>query len=199
MTQLQILREAWPSQIVITIRQPQIFIVNLGVELKWQILRAIQNPQLVRHDFNLARRQLWVFRPRHSRRHFAGDLNHILAAQTVGLLRDRCIFFGPKHNLRQTFAIAQIDKNHAAVIARDVHPAGKRDLLADVGFAKRIAVVRAIHGRPHSGRGDKSRKRLASRERRLLACRGRQLADRFPTRWNILPGAFSAGLPKRTG
>jgi hypothetical protein len=47
--------------------------------------------------------------------------------------------------LCQTFAIAQIDENDAAMIAHNIYPTGKRDLPADIAFAKRIAIVRAIH------------------------------------------------------
>jgi len=38
--------------------------------------------------------------------------------------------------LSETFAIAQIDKNNAAVIARHVHPTGERHAFADVSFAQ---------------------------------------------------------------
>jgi hypothetical protein len=45
--------------------------------------------------------------------------------------------FPPGENhLSQSFAVAQINENHAAVIAGDVHPSGKRDLPADIAFAK---------------------------------------------------------------
>ncbi len=64
------------------------------------------------------------------------DLNHIFATQCVRLLRKLGVFFRAKNDLRQPFAIAQIDENDAAMIARDIYPAGKRDLLADVAFAK---------------------------------------------------------------
>ena len=66
------------------------------------------------------------------------------------LLRKLGVFFRPKDNLRQPFVIAQINEDDAAVIARDMHPAGKRDLLTDVAFPKRIAIVRAIHVSCHS-------------------------------------------------
>src|SRR5581483_4856824 len=46
----------------------------------------------------------------------------------------------------QPFAVAQIDENDAAVIAARMHPAGERDGPANVRFAKRVAVSRAIHG-----------------------------------------------------
>ena len=42
--------------------------------------------------------------------------------------------------------IAQVDENHAAVIAAHLHPAGQNDLLSDVGGCQLIAVVSPIHG-----------------------------------------------------
>ena len=54
----------------------------------------------------------------------------------MSLLREFSIFFRAKNNLRQPFAIAQINEDHAAMIARDIYPAGKSDFLADVAFAK---------------------------------------------------------------
>jgi len=60
------------------------------------------------------------------------------------LLRKLGVLLGTKDNLRQPFAIAQIHEDDAAMISRDVHPAGERDFAADVRLAKRITVVRAI-------------------------------------------------------
>jgi hypothetical protein len=63
-------------------------------------------------------------------------LNDIFAAQRMRLLCEVGIFLGPKNHLSQSFAVAQINENHTAMIAGNVHPSGKRDLLADIGFAK---------------------------------------------------------------
>jgi hypothetical protein len=52
------------------------------------------------------------------------------------LLRKLRIFLRPKNNLGQPFAVAQINENHPAVIARNIYPAGKCDVLADVSLAK---------------------------------------------------------------
>ena len=148
----EITREPRAAQIEIAIRQPQIFVVNLGVDRERQIVRAIQDMQFVWDDLDIAGRQFRIFRARHSRRNRTGDLNHVFAAQTVRLFRHRSVLLRAKDNLGQTFAIAQIDEDDAAMIARDVHPAGERDLLADVDLAKRIAIVRAIHVFCHSER-----------------------------------------------
>jgi hypothetical protein len=60
------------------------------------------------------------------------------------------VFLRPKHDLRQAFAIPEINENYPAVIAGNIYPPGQCDLSADVGLAKRIAVVRAIHAMPKS-------------------------------------------------
>ena len=65
--------------------------------------------------------------------------------QRVCFLRQLRVFLRPKNNLGQPFAIAQINENYPAMVARDIHPACKRDLLARVTFAKRIAIVCAKH------------------------------------------------------
>ena len=52
------------------------------------------------------------------------------------LLRKLPIFLRPKHDLRQSFAIAEINENYPTVIACDVYPAGQRDFFTDVAFAK---------------------------------------------------------------
>src|SRR6266480_4415452 len=67
------------------------------------------------------------------------------------LLRKLGVLLRTKDNLRQPFAIAQIDEDDAAMIARDMHPAGERDFAADVSLAQGIAIVRAIHAQAESG------------------------------------------------
>jgi hypothetical protein len=51
------------------------------------------------------------------------------------LLRKLGVFFRAKDNLRQPLAIPQIDEDDSTMIARDMYPAGKRHLLADVDLA----------------------------------------------------------------
>jgi len=49
-------------------------------------------------------------------------------------------------DLRQAFAVAQVDEDDAAVVAAGVNPARQSDGLADVFFAEDVAEVGAIHG-----------------------------------------------------
>jgi hypothetical protein len=52
----------------------------------------------------------------------------------------------PKDHLRHTLAITQVDEDDAVMVAVRIHPSGEGHGLADVGRAKLIAVVGAIHG-----------------------------------------------------
>ncbi len=115
---------------------PQVFVVRLGVDRERQIVRPIQNLQLARNDFDIASGEIWIFRARQPRCDVTGHLNHVFAAQCMRLLRKLRIFLRPKHDLRQSFAIAEINENYSAVIACDIDPPGQRDLFADVALAK---------------------------------------------------------------
>ena len=132
----QIAREAWPTQIQITMRHPQIFILRLGIERERQRVGTIQNPQLVRDDFNVAGREVWIFRAGRTCGDRARNLNNIFAAQRVRLLSKLGIFLRTKNHLGQSLAVAQINENHTAVVAGDIYPSGKRDLPADIAFVK---------------------------------------------------------------
>ncbi len=42
------------------------------------------------------------------------------------------------HNLQQTFPVAQVDEDHAAVVAAAMHPAVERDGLVEMTWWKRV-------------------------------------------------------------
>jgi hypothetical protein len=118
------------------VRHSQIFILRLGVDRERQIVRPIQNLQLARNELDIACDEIRIFSAGRPRGDSTRDLDYILATQSV---RDFCelgVFLGPKNNLDQAFAIAKINENNTAVIARDIYPPGKRDFLADIAFAK---------------------------------------------------------------
>jgi hypothetical protein len=77
------------------------------------------------------------FRPRpHASRH----THHEFISQPLGLAEHR----GSgrvEYDLQQSFAIAQVDEDHPAMIASPMHPAGDRDLLADEPLVDLSAVM----------------------------------------------------------
>ena len=68
------------------------------------------------------------------------------------LLRHFGVFFRAKNDLGQSFAIAQIDEDDAAVIASHRDPAGQFHLATDIVFAQFVAVMGAVHLVRHSER-----------------------------------------------
>jgi hypothetical protein len=55
------------------------------------------------------------------------------------------VIFGAKHDLGQSFAIAQIDENDPAMITPDMHPARKFCGTADVRGTELIAMMCPVH------------------------------------------------------
>ena len=60
-------------------------------------------------------------------------------------LRNLGCFLRTENDLCEAFAIAQIDEDEATEVSPGMNPAGELDLLANVGGAEGVAVVRAIH------------------------------------------------------
>jgi hypothetical protein len=77
------------------------------------------------------------------------DLDYVFAPERVRRFGDLWMFFRAEDNLGETFPIAQIDEDHATVIAARIDPARKGDGFAGIGLAELVTMVRAVHG----GRG----------------------------------------------
>ena len=136
MTYLQITCETRSPEIEIPVRHSQIFILRLGVDRERQSVGAIENAQLAGNDFNVACREVRILRAWQTCRDSARHLDHVFAAQSMRFPGEFGVFLWTKNNLSQPFAIAQINEDHPAMIARDIYPAGQRHLLADIAFAK---------------------------------------------------------------
>ena len=97
----------------------------------------------MRQHFDFAAHQIGVHRAVRTRAHFARDAHHEFIAQRfrqfegIGIIR-------VAHDLQQTFAVAHVDKNNAAVIAAAMHPALYRDDLPQM-FAADEPAVFATH------------------------------------------------------
>ena len=65
------------------------------------------------------------------------------------LLGHLCIFFRSKNDLREAFAIAQINEHDAAMIPAHRDPAGQFNLAVDIGFTQFVAVMSAV---AHAGK-----------------------------------------------
>ena len=146
MAQLEILRHLGAAQVEVAVGQAQVFISDLGIKRERRHVGFVEHFQLRRDEFDFARDELRIDGSLDARANAAGDLDHVFAAQLVREFGDLRIFLGAEDDLRDPFAVAQINENNAAVVAAGVNPARQGDGLADVFFAEDVAEVGAIHG-----------------------------------------------------
>ena len=78
--------------------------------------------------------------PRRPRAHEAGHFENELVAHALGL-RKHVGRIRVEDQLQQALAIAQVDEDHAAVIAPAMRPAGHRDDLADQSLSDLAAIM----------------------------------------------------------
>ena len=128
--------------------EPDLFRILLLAEHRHrQFGGGPQHFDLVNVDFDLAGRQLGVLGAFRAPAHFAVDAHHPFRAQRFRNLEGRAVGIG--HDLREAVMVAQIDEQHAAVVADAVAPARQPHDLADVIFAQRAAGVRTIAMQSH--------------------------------------------------
>src|SRR4051812_18273713 len=97
--------------------------------------------------------------------------------EVVRFLRQPGIFFRAEYDLGKPFAVAQIDEDHAAVIAANMNPAGKGGGLSDVALAQFVAMMGPVHARSLWANPPYAQACSLSGERGLPARSHRQLAD----------------------
>ena len=124
-------------------RQPhglgQVRIIQLE---RWRH-RCVQNLDLEREHFDLARHEIRIGRSFGTQAHAAAHCNAELVAQPFGDgKRRRAIRIAD--DLHETLAVAQIDEDHAAVIAAPMDPAAKRDRLVEIAPVDAAAIIRAF-------------------------------------------------------
>ncbi len=103
----------------------------------------VQQAELARRDLHLAGGQVRVHGLGRTPLDDAAHEHDELGAQVLGTRVALGFDVGPEHDLHEARGIAQIDEDHAAVVAPAVHPARDDDRLADVGRPERGAGVAA--------------------------------------------------------
>ena len=140
MARADVFVHALAAQVEVAVFHPQILVGKLPVEVEGQHVGLVEHFAFGGDDFDIAGRQLGVFGAGETRGDFAGDLQHILITQRVALCGQFSVFFRAEHDLGQSFAVAQVDEDDAAVVAGRIHPATQRDGLADVLCADGVAM-----------------------------------------------------------
>ena len=120
----QVALHLWPAQIEHAMRETDRFRQVLVVELKWRRHRCIQDLDLGRQHFDLARDKVWIRRSFGPKPHAAHDRDAVFIAQLFGD-GERLGTIGIAHDLHEALAVAQIDEDHAAVIATAMDPSAQ--------------------------------------------------------------------------
>ena len=97
--------------------------------------------QLGRIDLDLTRREILVHHLARTSDDHARDADDGLAFQ-LGRLGAQ---IRVELHLRDTLAVAKVDKDDAAVVTDGIHPAGQRDRRVEVRLGELGAMVRAFH------------------------------------------------------
>ncbi len=105
----------------------------LVVQLERGRDRGVEHVQLVAQHFDLAALELVVGRAFGTCAHQALDLHAELVAQAFGSL-EHLGTVGVADHLHIAFAVAQVDEDHAAMVAATVHPAAQGNGFAHQGF-----------------------------------------------------------------
>ena len=141
--QHDVLVQLLAPQIEEAVPEPRVLGIGLVAEHRQrQIARRAQNFDLAHVNLDEAGRHLGVFGAGRALAHLAVDADHEFRAQLLGLAEGRRIRID--HALGEAVMVAQIDEQHAAVVADAVAPAGKPDVGAVLGEGQGAAGMRAV-------------------------------------------------------
>ena len=131
------------AQIEEAVFEPDVLGIFLIAEYRHrQFGRRPQHFDLANVDFDRAGRQFGIVGAVRPPAHLAVDPHHPFGAQRFGDLEGRAIRIGD--HLGEAVMVAQIDKQHPAMVANTMAPARKPDFGADVARAELAAGMGAV-------------------------------------------------------
>ena len=138
------------AQVQIPVFQAQVFIrIDTILDVERRRLGTVQNIQGVRHDFDVARRDVRVHRFGRALPHFAKDLDDVLRTDRLGVL-EAFAGIGINDNLANPRTVAQINEDQSAMVTALGNPAAQRHFLARIRFGQGTAVVVSLKFLTHS-------------------------------------------------
>ena len=135
-----ILVQLFATKVEETVLKPYVFRIFLLPEHRQrQFASRTQHLDFADIEFDRAGRQIRIFGAGGAAAHLAVDPHHPLRAQLFGLLEGRRIRV--RHALAYAVMVAQIDEQHAAMVANAMDPTGQTNRLANIALAERAACV----------------------------------------------------------
>ena len=146
--QHQVLLHLRPAQVQHPMSQPRDLGQVVVVELERNRHRRVEDRQRGAQDLDLARLQVGVGGALGALAHQALDPHAVFVADLLGA-GEHLGTVGVAHDLHQPLAVAQVDEDHAAMVAAAVDPAKQGDGLADVAGIDPAGIV-GTHLKPLS-------------------------------------------------
>ncbi len=144
--QPQVVLHGRAAQIDVAVAQARLVLHVFLVELERRRERSVEDLHRPGQDLDLAGGEIPVYRALRPVPDPAGDAQHVFVAhRACGVEGRRVIRIA--HDLHQALAVAQIDEDHAAVIAPPVHPAAERHVPVDQRGIQ-LAAIMAAHAAP---------------------------------------------------
>ena len=112
----------------------------LVIQLERRRDRGVQDFDLVAQDFDFAAGNVGIVRPFGAAAHTTGHFQYEFVAHRFGDA-EHLGAVRIAHHLRQSFAVAQVDENHPAVVAAAMCPAAQGDGLVEVGNVELPAIM----------------------------------------------------------
>ena len=139
--------QGFAPQVEKAVFQADVFgVIQFAEHRQRQLLRSGEHLHLADEDFDLAGRQVGIDRIPVAQLDLAINADHPFGANRLGQAEGGRIGVG--HHLGDAIVIAQVDKQHAAVVADAMHPSGQPGRLTGVGGSQLITFVAAVgmHG-----------------------------------------------------
>ena len=138
--QAQVVLHLRAAQVEHAVRQAGGFRQVVVVQLERRRHRRVEHFQLLRQHLDLAGCQVGIGGAFRAVAHQAGDAQAEFVAHALGGLEDLGAV-RVADDLHQAFAVAQVDEDHAAVVAPAMHPAAQADGLAEQRFSGEAAIL----------------------------------------------------------
>ena len=129
--QFEVLLHVFAAKIEHAVRETRGFAHRVVVQLEGNLLGGVENRQLAAEHFDAARNEGFVLGAFRTGAHETHYLEAVFVAHLVGR-GEHLRIVGVAHHLNQTFAVAEVDEDHAAVVTATVSPPVEGDGLADV-------------------------------------------------------------------
>ena len=122
-----------PAEVDVAVLQPHVFAGQfLGRRLEWRRQAAVEDLDMLGPNLDRAGVQLGIHGPLRPRRHLAAAPAPHTPTAASGPVQSSPAGFRGKDHLGFAVAVAQVDEQHAAVVAIGIDPAAQGDLPADV-------------------------------------------------------------------